>query len=334
MLVLTPAIRAYALRQRILDDPSVSPRKVHKTPTPLLGGLGFFMTFVLMTAFFLLFTKQFDQGHILTHEVVGVWISLFILIIGGYLDDRFDLSAGFQFLFPLLAVTNAILFGIGIDFFTNPFGGIITIPFPFSSLFTFFWLLGMIYTLKFLDGLDGLATGVAGIGAIVIFLLSYLQGASQSSESILALILFGSCLGFLRYNFHPARIFLGEGGSTVLGFLLGVLAIISGGKIATTLLVLGFPILDVIWVIVRRVFFEKKSMFIGDKKHFHHRLLAIGLSHRQTVFTIYFLSFSFGITTLFLQSAYKIVALVVLTLTMILLGAFTVIIFKKRKSSV
>ncbi|HCU47617.1 TPA: hypothetical protein DIC39_00950, partial [Patescibacteria group bacterium] len=140
----------------------------------------------------------------------------------------------------------------------------------------------------------------------------------------------GACLGFLIWNWHPAKIFLGEGGSLYIGFMLGVLAIISGGKIATALLVMGIPILDVVWVILRRLFWDKKKITEADTKHLHFRLLDVGLSHRQAVLFLYFLTAVFGVTSLGLQTQGKLLAMGILALVMIVLAASLVLVYKNK----
>ena len=182
-----------------------------------------------------------------------------------------------------------------------------------------------------LDGLDGLVSGIGAIGAIILFIVSLFWDVPQSGTSILALILAGSCLGFLIYNWHPARIFLGESGSVFIGFMLGILAIISGAKIATALLIMGIPLLDVAWIVLRRIFVEHKSPFQGDRKHLHFRLLDVGFSQRQAVLFLYALTLIFGLSSLFLQSQYKIVALGILILVMLILAIALVMVYKKKK---
>jgi UDP-GlcNAc:undecaprenyl-phosphate GlcNAc-1-phosphate transferase len=177
------------------------------------------------------------------------------------------------------------------------------------------------FTTKILDGLDGLVTGVIGIGAILIFFVANQGQLPQPEVAILAIILFGTCLGFLIWNWHPAKIFLGEGGSLLTGFLLGALAIISGSKIATTLLVMGVPMLDVIRVVIIRIR-KGNSIFVGDNEHLHFRLLVSGFNQRQAVLLLYAISFTFGMTTLFLQDSQKIIALLFLFVLMILAGVW------------
>ena len=198
-----------------------------------------------------------------------------------------------------------------------------------GSLVVFIWIMGMTYTTKFLDGMDGLVSGVSGIAGLVIFALSLAPQVMQTSTAFLAIIFAAVCFGFLPHNFHPAKIFLGEGGSTFTGFMIGVLSVISGGKIATALLVLGIPILDAAWVIVRRLW-HGASPFVGDKKHLHFRLLDVGWSQKQTVLFLYFLSAAFGFTAVFLQSWGKLIALALLSAVMMIVALSVVFIYRKK----
>lgn len=338
---LVPGIRALAHHIGALDRPGDAPeRKVHRTPTPLLGGMAIFFAFFILVFIAHALGVDFRMSAIREKHLIGIFIGATILMIGGFLDDRFRLTPLRQFLFPLLAVVVVIGSGIGITYITNPLGGQVQldqwqgiilwfqkIPYKVTlpaDLLTVVWLLGMMYTMKFLDGLDGLVSGVTGIGALVVAALALDPVVGQPATAILAVILAGSFFGFLPWNWNPAKIFLGEGGSLLAGFLLGVLAIISGSKITTTALVVGIPILDTLWVILRRLIQEHHSPFLGDRKHLHHRLLDLGLSQRKAVSILYFLAAYFGITALFLQSQGKLIALIILSILMVLLGTWLV----------
>jgi UDP-N-acetylmuramyl pentapeptide phosphotransferase/UDP-N-acetylglucosamine-1-phosphate transferase len=186
------------------------------------------------------------------------------------------------------------------------------------------------YTTKFLDGLDGLATGVSAIGALMVMLLALSTAYFQPDVALLAGISFGALLGFLFWNFSPASIFLGEGGSTFVGYLVGILAVISGGKLATALLVFGIPLLDVVWVVTRRL--RQGGLLAttqADRKHLHHRLLDLGWSQRQIVFVFYLVAAVFGVLTLFLQSREKLIALGLLAFLMAL-AAFALVSRERR----
>jgi len=225
----------------------------------------------------------------------------------GIYDDKRELSPWPQLLAQFLAAGVAIYSGIVIYEIASPFGGLVTFPTWFAVLFTLFWLLGMMNTVNWLDGLDGLAAGITVIASLIFFAHSNRLG--QVSIALLPLALGGCALGFLPYNFHPARVFMGTSGALFLGFALGTLSIIGGAKAATALLVLGIPILDVAWQIVNRLR-ERRSPLSGDRGHLHHRLLDMGISHRRVVLFFYLLCASFGGLALLLSPGlYKLYAL-------------------------
>lgn len=337
--IFTPLIKKLALSWQVLDNPSISPRKIHVAPMPLLGGLAVFVAF-LVTIIGYIFISKPDFNIVPLRFFLGILLGGAILMLGGYLDDKYNLPPKISWLFPAIASLIIVLsgIGIGIKYISNPFGAplfighnfsLLTFNFPLSALLVWLWLMGMVYTTKFLDGLDGLTSGIAFVGGLTLFALSLNERVNQPITASLALIFAGSLLGFLIYNFHPASIFLGEGGSTFAGFMLGVLAIILGAKIATALLVMGIPIMDVAWVIVRRIFY-KSSPFEGDRRHLHYRLLDIGFSQKQAVLTLYGISAIFGFTAVFLQSLGKLIALILLFCVMLFLAIATVIIYKRQ----
>jgi len=326
---ITKVIKQISLKFKIVDFPG-QPRKIHRRPIPLLGGLAIFLSF-LLTMLFYWWNGLLLDGRITTSHLVGIFLSGLALMIVGFLDDKYNLKPGLAFVGPLLAAIIIILFGLKIGYITNPFGGLLYLGDTiWSPILVFLWLLGMMYTTKFLDGLDGLTGGVAVIGSIILFIVSLFWDIPQSGTSILCLILAGSSLGFLVWNFYPAKIFLGEAGSTFLGFMLGVLAIISGAKIATALLIMGIPILDVLWVILRRVFKDKKSPFMADKKHLHFRLLDVGFNQRQAVLFLYLITLLFGASAIFQQTVGKLITLGILIIFMIGLGFWIVSRYNKK----
>lgn len=327
-LILTPGLQKFALKLNIVDKPSL--RKVHLKPTPLLGGIALFLAFSLTTIIFWS-TGYIEDAKISNLNILAILIGGAVLMVGGFLDDKYKLNPWQQIVFPILAVLIVLGSGIKIQFVTNPWGGVFEFTIFLGLIVAFIWLMGMTYTTKLLDGLDGLLAGVTVIGSIIIFIVSLFWDVPLSGTSILALILAGSALGFLIFNWHPAKIFMGEGGSLFCGFMLGVLAIISGSKIATALLIMGIPILDVLWVIIRRIW-QGKSVTQADRKHLHFRLLDLGLSHRQTVIFLYFLTAVFGISSLFLHSAGKIIALGILLIFMIILVASLVLFYKTKQN--
>jgi len=343
--VLTLLVRRIAIYFKILDYPILS-RKIQKKPIPLLGGLAIYLAFSLIVLYYIFFTDSLATGTIKLKNLIGILVGGFFLAIGGFLDDKYDLKPGRQFIWPFLAAVSVVIAGVGIKYATNPLGGLFYfdqikirlftfdgIPYyftVFADLFAFFWILGMIYTTKYLDGLDGLVSGVTSIGAVILFCLSLTVAVHQPETALLSIIVAGVFAGFLILNFNPAKIFLGEGGSTFAGFMLASIAILAGGKIATTLLIMGIPILDALWVIGRRIFFEHRSPFRGDSKHLHFRLLNIGFTQRQAVFFLYFLSFAFGAVGVFMQSKEKLLALIIMVIVMIVLALALVLRFKKE----
>ncbi len=200
--------------------------------------------------------------------------------------------------------------GLVIEQMQNPLGGTIHLPTAIAILFTLFWIVGMMNTINWLDGLDGLAGGVTAVAALLLFI--HTLRLEQNSLAPLCLALLGACLGFLPYNFHPARVFMGDSGAMYLGYFLAILSIIGGAKIATALLVLGVPILDVAWVIIFRLS-RGRSPLQADRGHLHHRLLDLGLSQVQIVLLFYGFCAGFGALALLLPSGlYKLFALVVM----------------------
>ena len=327
-LATTWGVRRLALVWQIVDRPD-NQRKIHQRPIPLLGGSAIFLS---VAAAFLIFHKQLLVGDLNWFHWLGFLGGGLILIIGGFLDDKYNLKPSQQIIFPLLAVGAVLLGGVEIARLSDLSGGILNLgAWPWlSPVIISFWLLGMMYTTKLLDGVDGLVSGVSTIGALIIFLFTLTTRYYQPDIAIAALILAAATLGFLIFNFNPASIFLGEGGSLFLGYALGVLSIISGSKIAIALLIMGLPILDVVWTILRRLLAGKNPFKTPDKKHLHHRLLAAGLNQKQTVMVFYILSATFGFVSLFLQSQGKVFALIWLVVVVFLLVIFLPRLVKRR----
>lgn len=319
--ILTGVVKKIALALDITDKPTEA-RKIHAHPIPLMGGLGIYCAFavILLTLLSMSSLQQIlIDRHVTYIQIMGMLVGGLILTIGGILDDIYNLKPVYQIISPILACIVILASGIGIKTLTNPFGGTINLTQDIlSSLLTCIWLMTAIYTTKFLDGLDGLVSGITVIGSIIILLLS-LYFFINIPTVTLASVITGIFAGFLVWNFHPAKIFLGEAGSTLAGYFLGVLAIISGAKLATALLILGIPILDAAHVIFRRLVLERRSPFKGDRKHIHFRLYDMGCTQPQAVMILYGIAAFFGIAALFLQSSQKVSALVVVLLLMILL---------------
>lgn len=324
--LVTPFVAVLMKRLRVLDYPKQA-RKIHREPIPLGGGLAIYLTF-----FGLLFLAIgfgfFHFTAISVNQLIALFMGATVLMIGGLWDDAKQIRPQYQIIFPIVASLLAVWAGIAPMVVTNPLGGTINlnalIPslisgFEGANIVLFFWLMGMMFTTKFLDGLDGLVAGMVVIGSVVIFLLTEQPAWFQPEVGFLAQLLAGASLGFLIWNFHPAKIFLGEGGSLLTGYLLATIAVISGSKIITTLLVMGVPALDVARVILTRII-KKRPVFVGDSNHLHFQLLKSGLTQRQVVSLFYAIGLVFGLSTLFLTNLYKLVAFAIVAVLLIILS--------------
>lgn len=327
--VFTRLMIFLAAKWQIVDKPTLS-RKIHQRAMPLLGGWAIYASFVLVTIYLWL------QGQLIDSKISISLVSLFllaglILMINGFLDDKLALSSKQSIWGPILAVALMLLGGLKIAYVTNWQGGVLYLTdlWPdFSYLtdylmiaLTFFWLMGMTYTTKILDGLDGLTSSIGLISSLIIFFVSLSWDVVGSTTSLLSLALAGAIAGFLIFNWHPAKIFLGESGSTFIGFALGVLSIISGSKIATALLVMGLPALDILWVIIHRIK-NKQPFWQGDSQHLHFRLLRLGWSQRKVVFFMSLISLFFGLVSIFFTTKAKLSALFILLFFMLVFSAW------------
>ena len=316
---ITPLVRRFALKHNIVDNPSEG-RKIHRQAVAYLGGLAIFIGFVIAV----LINVE------LSRQLVALLIGCGVLVVIGVVDDIRGLSPWAKLGWQFLAAGIALAGGIGITSFTNPLGGQIVLDHwryavslgsfhfhltPLANGLSLLWMVGLANTINFLDGLDGLACGVSGIAAMIMFVLSVGPHVHQPGVALLAIILAGAAFGFLPYNFYPARIFMGDSGAYFLGLALAMLAIYSGAKLATATLVLGFPIVDAMWAVTRRLW-RRTSPFRADRGHFHHLLLDVGLSQRQAVLTLYGVAAAFGTVALYAGSFAKLVALVVLMFLM------------------
>ena len=253
-------------------------------------------------------------------EYLGISICAVAITLVGLTDDLWDVSPWGKLAGQTGVGLAALAFGIRIDAVSNPFGGIIELDPILGSAATVFWLVGMMNAINLLDGLDGLAPGVVLVAALIMALLSANLG--NAPLAVFGLVLAGSIAGFLPFNAYRAKLILGDSGSNLLGFLIGTLAVLGQAKIGTALLVLGIPILDVAWSIVRR-HRSGRSIMSRDTGHLHHRLLDAGLSHPQVTLVYVLLCSAFGASALLLERAEKLFALgglAALTAGLLLLG--------------
>lgn len=303
-LCLTPLVKKFALAIGATDVPNA--RKVHTRIMPRLGGLGIFLAFVLG----LLVISPFVPYDFSARDVNFIKALLSgggLIVLLGSLDDKFELSAKIKLLGQIAAACIVVFgFNITVDFVNIPFNN------TYSSLeswiavpLTIFWIVGVTNAVNLIDGLDGLAAGVSGIAIATIATMAFLMG--NVMVAMLCLLLLGCIVGFLFFNFHPAKIFMGDAGSLFLGFCLALLALLGFKQIAvvsfiTPLLIIGVPLSDTFFAIVRRKL-QKKPIFAPDKGHLHHCLRELGFSHRQTVLIIYGIAAFFGILAVIQSSS-------------------------------
>lgn len=305
---LIPLFRAW----KFLDDPRVAGRKLHRHPVVLVGGVAIVVTVAAALVATARFAPQFVP-YLTPSQWVALTIASSIIFIFGLSDDKFSLPPFVQLAGPILAVAVVVRAGIVVSAVTNPFGGVIAfgavrwVPVVLTAT----WLMCMMYGTKLLDGLDGLAAGMSFIAACMIIVLTHTAKFYEPRIGFVAALVAGACLGFLIFNFYPARAFLGEGGSLFLGFALGILAILSGSKIATTLLVMGVPVFDSMRVACERVL-HGRSPFAADQQHLHHLFLRNGISHRTSVILYYLIGCGFGVSAFVLDTSGKIIMLGVL----------------------
>lgn len=316
---------------------------------PLLGGWAIVASFFILVGYYALATDYLTSGFLLPKYILGILIGGIILVVGGTIDDKYDIKPAWQLVAPILAIIVIIISGIGIDFIQNPVGETIRLDninttlftiddLPYriiwlADIFTILWMMGMIFTVKYLDGVDGLSSSVLIIGFLTVFFLSLTKEVSQPETAFLAIVIAGATLGFWPYHFPRAKLFIGEGGVLFLGFMLGLLAILSGGKIATALMVMGIPIIDTGRVIAGRII-RGQSPFRGDDTHLHHMLLKLGLKSWQVVVAIALPSLLFGILAVILQGYDKFVALLILFIGMVVVISALGLIIARRAQKI
>lgn len=303
--ILTPLARKIALKAGLIDVPN--PRRINKIPMPTGGGLAIFAGFCIASL-------VGDTPHF------GVTaLSAFLILAVGIIDDRKELSAGVKFAGQFLAVLIYVLFGPRIEFMSNPFGGMIYLG-KLSVPVTMLWVLTLVNIMNFIDGLDGLTAGITLISAVALTTLAW--SLHRYDAAVLAAIVVGVSLGFLPYNFNPAKVYLGDGGALLLGFLLAAVSTEGALKGAATIglsvpiLILAVPVTDLLCAVVRRTQ-RGVPFYQADRSHFHHRLLDLGFTQRQVVYVAYLLTGISAALALITAHLTKPTWLVVLALSLI-----------------
>ncbi|GAA0367753.1 glycosyltransferase family 4 protein [Bacillus horti] len=292
-LLITPWVKKLAFKIGAVDKPNA--RKVHQKIMPRLGGLAIFVGYVVG---YIAFIPKNSLS-------LGLFLGSLVIILVGVLDDRFELSAKVKLLGQIAAAIIVVSFGFRMELLNLPFEDTPWILGWLAIPLTIFWIVGVTNAVNLIDGLDGLSAGVSGIATAVIFIMSLIMG--NAFVALYSLVILGGIIAFLFFNFHPAKIFMGDTGALFLGFNLAALSLL-GFKYVTfasfviPILVLGVPLSDTFFAIVRRIV-NRKPISAADKNHLHHRLMEMGLGHRGTVLTIYGISIVFGACAILLSQA-------------------------------
>ena len=308
-LICTPVSKKISFLVGAVDHPNL--RKIHENAIPRLGGLAIYTSFLITSLIFVEFNLQFQS--FLLGSVIIVTI--------GIIDDIKELDAKIKLTGQILAVGPILNYILQMNSINNPiaefiFGSYLVIP------FTILWVVGMINAVNLIDGLDGLAGGVTSISALAMAIICF--GNEHLISCSLALILAGATLGFLKYNFNPAEIFMGDTGSMVMGYSLAVISLFSIMESSTAItmlapvIALGVPIFDINFSVFRRLI-NGDHPFRADKEHLHHRFLHFGFNQKQTVFTIYIIALIFGVSAMLLAKYESSIVLLVVTSILLVL---------------
>lgn len=313
------------------------PAHTHQGIIPRAGGVPIFLAIFLTSLMFIAPNKI----------ITGIMLSSFLLVFMGVLDDYADISPYLRFIGNIVISGIVIAFGLGIPYISNPLGGVIKLDtwqipvsffgshtiWVFADLIAIIWLVWTTNMINWSKGVDGQLPGFVGIAAIFLGLLSQrfiAHDISVTTVTLLSFIIAGSYLGFLPFNFYPQKIMPGYGGGGLAGFLLGILAILSFGKVGTAILILAIPMIDAIYTMLRRIK-KFKSPFKADWGHLHHRLIEIGWGKRRIAIFYWFITFILGVASLFLKGIEKVIVFITIAL---LLLVFILMIEKMKKQRI
>ncbi len=316
----TPLVEKLAFKWKAIDIPKDT-RRMHKRPIPRLGGLAIIFGFMVATMCF----------GIMTRQVMAVLAGAFIIAVMGIIDDIKALDAKPKFIVQIIAALIVVIVGdMKIQVFTNPnifsTASYLILPDWLSIIVSIIWIVFITNAVNFIDGLDGLAAGVSAIMSVSLAFIATRLG--EYSVAVVGVALMGACFGFLPYNFNPAKIFMGDTGSTFLGFMLAALSIQGVFKsyalisFAVPLLILGLPLFDAVFAMIRRII-KGQSPMKADRGHLHHRLIDMGFSQKQTVFILYIISGILGLSAIILAESgtLRAVMLLLCVLVLIIVGS-------------
>ena len=319
----TPLTIRLAFRINALDVPKDS-RRMHKKPTPRIGGLAIVYGFLISVCCFASFVIDGE----LNKSLIAILSGSLIIAIIGFLDDLKPKSALLKFGIQIVAAAIPVICGVRVIAVANPFNELmITVPTWLSYGGSIFWIVGVTNAVNLIDGLDGLAAGVSSIASVALLSILLMQHNVNATIIILAAALAGACFGFLPFNFNPAKTFMGDVGATFLGFILACVSIQGPFKtyvaFAIPFMILGLPIFDTLFAIIRRLI-KGQGIMTPDRGHLHHRLIDMGFSHRSTVIILYGLSAILAISAIVLFIS-NFMRTLVLILAIALITGFIII---------
>ncbi len=328
----TPLVKAFAYKVGAIDVPKDN-RRMHKKPIPRLGGLAMFTGFLISVLLFIP----------LKSEIRGILFGVIIIVVLGIIDDVMALGAKLKFVVQIFAALVPVLLGVRIEHLPNfnPFSNDLYITFPnwISIPLTVLWIVGITNAVNLIDGLDGLAAGVSSIASFTLLIFTFLVPSSLNMSLLIA-ALAGCCIGFLPYNFNPAKMFMGDTGATFLGYILAIVSVQGLFKwytiisFAVPFLVLGLPIFDTLYAMLRRIL-SGRSPMSADRGHLHHRLIDMGFSQKQAVAILYSISGLLGLSAVLLTNAgpYKVLFMILICVAVFFISVKFINILKSRKNS-
>lgn len=326
--LVTPLVMKFAKQVGAMDIPDEK-RHIHKAPTPRMGGLAIFLGFLLSVLVFANITTQ----------VRGILIGAILIVVVGAIDDVLNLNAWLKFGVQIIAAVIAVLSGVLINVVSNPLlitsGQALTIG-VLSVPVTILWIVGVTNSVNLIDGLDGLACGVSTIASLSMLAVSMLVSDANSNVAIILAALCGACLGFLPFNLNPAKIFMGDTGALLLGYILATVSVIGMFKFYAIItfilpvLALAVPLLDTVFAFTRRML-NGQSPFTADRGHFHHRLLDIGLNQKQAVAVLYAVSAILGLAGVLITST-GTVRMIVALMSFLIAACIWLFVFRHNKN--
>lgn len=324
-LLLVPLVRIFCLKNNFLDKPEK--RKIHKKPVPSLGGIAIWLATISGSSLLFLISSH----HSFNIEIFGIFAGASILFVTGLIDDIYDIHPVIKLIIQIFAALVAFILGVRIEILSNPIGSDPISLGIFGMPLTVLWLVGITNAVNFIDGIDGLAGGIIAIMAITLGIVAIHSG--QPGSALVASILAGASMGFLVFNFYPAKIFMGDSGSLFSGFVLAglsVAGVVKSVAVSVLLPVLIFtvPIFDMFFSVIRRVLKGNNPMK-PDKEHIHHKLLKSGLSQNRTVAVLYIFCIAGGTIATFMVNEH-VTFLVLIIFILIFMASFSSLAKFKR----